>query len=130
MAEKPLQVRHATDADITTVLGRPDRTRGDLHVGGGLRVDGVVRGNISPNGEGSTLIVAESGHVEGDVAVTRARIDGRVTGGLDIEEHLDVSAGAIIEGDIRYGSMSMEAGACINGAVRSRHAGSDDANGA
>ncbi len=126
MAEKPLQVRHATDADITTVLGRPDRTRGDLHVGGGLRVDGVVRGNIAPNGKGSTLIVAESGHVEGDITVTRARIDGRVTGGLDIEEHLDVSAGATIEGDILYGSMSMEAGACINGAVRSRHAGLDD----
>jgi len=123
MAEKPLQVHRATDADITTTLGPADRTRGDLHIGGGLRVDGVVRGNIAPNGDGSTVIVAESGHVEGDIKIGRARIDGRVTGGLDIEGHLDVSAGATIEGDILYGSMSMEAGACVNGAVRSRHGG-------
>jgi cytoskeletal protein CcmA (bactofilin family) len=126
MADKPLQVRQATDTDITTVLGRPDRTRGDLHIGGGLRVDGVVRGNIAPNGEGSTLIISESGHVEGDIAVTRARIDGTVNGGLDIQEHLDVTASATIQGDILYGSMSMEAGACIDGTVRSRHAGLDD----
>ena len=48
MASDRIDVRHATDSDITTTLGRADRTRGDFHVGGGLRVLGVVRGNVEP----------------------------------------------------------------------------------
>lgn len=121
MADKPLEVRRVTDADITTVLGRQDRTRGDLHLGGGVRVNGVVRGNIEPAADGCAVIVSAGGYVEGDVHVARARIDGSVSGALNIEDHLEVTAGAVIDGDITYGSMSIEAGASVNGYVRCRH---------
>jgi cytoskeletal protein CcmA (bactofilin family) len=126
MSDKPIQVRQATDSDITTVLGRPDRTRGDVHVGGGLRVDGIVRGNVEANGPEATLIVAEAGQVDGDIKVTRARIDGSVSGGLDIEGHIEISATAVIQGDIAYGSMSMAAGARVDGAVRPRCPAGED----
>lgn len=121
MAETALEVRHASDNDVTTVLGRQDRTRGDLHIGGGVRVQGVVRGNIEPVGDQCTVIVSPGGHVRGNVHAARARVDGNVTGALSIEGHLDVSSGAVIDGDITYGSMSIEAGARVEGYVRCRH---------
>lgn len=121
MADRPLDVRQASDSDITSVLGRADRTRGNLHIGGGLRVLGIVRGNVEASAGSAVLIVGEGGRVEGDVRVDRARVDGAVEGALDIAGHLDVSAGAVINGDITYGSMTVVAGATINGHVRCRH---------
>lgn len=123
MADTPTPVRYATDSDITSILGRRDRTRGDLLVGGGVRVNGIVRGNIEPVGDDCAVIVSTGGQVKGDMRVARARIDGSVTGAIDIEGHLEVTAGAVIDGDITYGSMSVEAGARVNGHVRCRHAG-------
>ncbi|MDZ7747803.1 MAG: polymer-forming cytoskeletal protein [Halofilum sp. (in: g-proteobacteria)] len=121
MAQSAFEVRHASDNDVTTVLGRQDRTRGDLHVGGGVRVQGVVRGNIEPVSDQCTVIVSEGGHVQGNVHASRARVDGAVTGALSIDGHLDVSATAVIDGDITYGSMSIESGARVDGHVRCRH---------
>ena len=121
MADKPLEVRHASESDITTLLGRQDRTRGDLHIGGGVRVQGVVRGNIEPGGEQCAVIVSRGGVVQGDIHASRARVEGSVTGTLRIEGHLDVIAGAVIDGDVTYGSMSIEAGARVEGHLRCMH---------
>lgn len=126
MADKPLEVRRASDSDISTVLGRQDRSRGDLHIGGGVRVDGVVRGNIEPSSDHCSVIVSAGGHVEGDIHAGRARIDGTVTGNLRIDGHLDVSAGAVITGDIAYGSMTVEAGGRIDGRIRCVHSEYDE----
>lgn len=108
-------VRHASDAETTSVVGARDRVRGDLHVGGGLRVDGIVRGHISPNGDDASLVLSRHAGIDGDVHVRRARIEGQVKGTLQIEGHLDVTGTAVIEGDIRYRSMAIEAGASITG---------------
>ncbi|MEF8833259.1 MAG: polymer-forming cytoskeletal protein [Halofilum sp. (in: g-proteobacteria)] len=107
--------RHASDADITSIIGVRDRTRGDCHVGGGLRVDGVVRGNVLASREDAALIVSPNARIEGDIHVGRARLHGHVTGTVRVDGHLDVCSGAVVEGDVRYGSMAIETGASITG---------------
>lgn len=118
MADSKDDFRHATEGDVTSILGRRDRTRGDLHVSGGLRVDGVVRGNIEPGGNDAAVLVSPGGHVEGRIRAQRVRVEGHVTGAMIIEGHVDVMARAVIEGDISYGSMSIAPGAVVNGRVR------------
>ena len=109
--------RHASDADITSIIGAGDRTRGDCHVGSGLRVDGVVRGNVLALNDGAALIVSPNARIEGDIHVGRARLDGHVTGTVTVDGHLDVRSGAVVEGDVRYGSMAIETGASITGTL-------------
>lgn len=109
--------RHASDADITSIIGVRDRTRGDCHVGGGLRVDGVVRGDVVAASDDAALIVSTNARIEGDIHVARARLDGHVTGTVTVDGHLDVRSGAVIEGDVRYGSMAIETGASITGTL-------------
>lgn len=109
--------RHASDAEITSIIGVRDRTRGDCHVGGGLRVDGVVRGNVVASSDDAVLIVSPNARIEGDIHVTRARLDGHITGTVTVDGHLDVRAGAVVEGDVRYGSMAIETGASITGTL-------------
>ncbi len=114
------EFRHATEADITSSVGQRDRTRGDFHVGGGLRVDGVVRGNILASGDDASLVVSPNARVEGDVHVARARIEGHVTGSVTVTGHVDVIDGGVIEGDVHYGSMAIASGARVNGVLSSR----------
>lgn len=109
--------RHASDADVTSIIGVRDRARGDCHIGGGLRVDGVLRGNVVASSDDAVLIVSPNARVEGDVHVTRARLDGHVTGTVTVDGHIDVRAGAVVEGDVRYGSMAIETGASITGTL-------------
>ena len=111
------QFHHVADREVTSTIGERERTRGDVHVGGCLRVDGIVRGNIESTSDQSSLILSPHARIEGDVSVHRARIEGHVTGTMTIEGHLDVLTGAVIEGDVRYRSMTIEAGATVNGGV-------------
>lgn len=116
------EFRHASDSDITSTLGERDRVRGDLHVGGGVRIEGVVRGNIVAASEESSLVVAPRARIEGDVQIGRARIEGHVTGSVNVSGHLDVLDGGVIEGDVHYGSIAIAAGARVSGVLSSRRA--------
>lgn len=118
--------RHASHADISSIIGVRDRTRGDCHVGGGLRVDGVVRGNVVASSDDAALIVSPNARIKGDIHVTRARLDGHVTGTVTVDGHLDVCAGAVVEGDVRYGSMVIESGAAITGTLTALRIEVDD----
>lgn len=120
------EFRHATASDITSTLGRCDRARGDLHVRGGLRVEGVVRGNIVAADEQASLIVAPGARVEGDVQIGRARIEGHVTGTVTVTGHLDIDDGGVVEGDVHYGSVAIACGARVTGVLSSRRAELED----
>lgn len=115
MTDTPIHVRHAVDSDVTSVLGKEDRTRGDLRIGGCVRVEGVVRGDIEPVSDHAAVIIGPEGFVEGDVHVRRARIEGRVYGSIRVDGHLDVTSTAVLEGDLAYDSMRVEPGAWIEG---------------
>ncbi|MDP6779378.1 MAG: polymer-forming cytoskeletal protein, partial [Candidatus Latescibacteria bacterium] len=62
---------------INTVIGRGTVSEGKFSIETGIRVDGVLRGELASSG---TLIVGESGVIEADVQVRDALVGGRIVG--------------------------------------------------
>jgi len=104
------------DNRIDTLVGSDTRIEGDLHFGGGLRVDGAIRGNIAEqNGSPSTLIISEHGRVEGAVTAAKIVLNGRVTGTVKSSHFVELQTKARITGDLYYKSLEMHTGAVIEG---------------
>ena len=104
------------DNRIDTLVGSETRIEGYLHFGGGLRVDGAIRGNIvEQNGTPSTLIISEHGRVEGAVTAAKIVLNGKVTGTVKSSHFVELQTKARITGDLYYKSLEMHTGAVIEG---------------
>ena len=64
-----------------------------------------------------SVIVAESATVEGKISAGELVCAGQVKGDLEIKGNVVLKAGTSVNGNIVTGTMSMEAGAFINGSV-------------
>jgi len=101
---------------IDTLIGADTRIEGNVHFTGGLRVDGVVRGNVTePNASPSTLILGEKGRIEGAVTASKVVIIGNVVGPVTSGIFIELQATAHITGDVYYKSLEMHTGAVIEG---------------
>jgi cytoskeletal protein CcmA (bactofilin family) len=104
------------DNRIDTLVGADTRIEGDLHFGGGLRVDGAIRGNVSEqNGTPSTLIISEHGRIEGAVTAAKIVLNGKVNGTVKSSHFVELQTKARITGDLYYKSLEMHTGAVIEG---------------
>ena len=104
------------DNRIDTLVGSDTRIEGDLHFGGGLRVDGAIRGNVSEqNGTPSTLIISEHGRIEGAVTAAKIVLNGKVNGTVKSSHFVELQTKARITGDLYYKSLEMHTGAVIEG---------------
>lgn len=104
---------------IDTLIGQGVEVKGDINFIGGLHLDGKVIGNVcttevSESGN-AVLVVSDKGHIEGDVHVAYAVINGEVTGNVYASEKLELSARARISGNVHYNLLEMASGAEING---------------
>ena len=101
---------------IDTLIGQKTVFKGDLEFAGGLRVDGVVKGNVIATGDGnSTLVLSELGEIEGNVTVPHVIVNGSVRGNIKSSGRVELQAKAQIHGDVHYRAVEMELGATING---------------
>ena len=76
-------------ARIDTLIGENTHLKGDIHFSGGLRIDGVITGNITADeGEPALLTLSEKGRIEGEVRVPFQLINGDVKGNLYANEHI------------------------------------------
>ena len=106
------------NAKVDTIIGQQTRIEGDLHFGGGLHVDGRVRGNVIAEGDGnSVLTVSEHGNIEGNVQVPRVILNGTVTGNVRSDERIELAAKARVNGDVHYRLIEMAMGAEVNGSL-------------
>lgn len=99
---------------IDTLIGAGSRIDGDVRFSGGLRVDGVVSGNIVSDDAG-TLVLSEEAVVEGEIRVAHAVINGQVTGPVHASDSLELQAKARISGDVHYTTIEVHLGAVIDG---------------
>jgi cytoskeletal protein CcmA (bactofilin family) len=97
-----------------TVISESTTIVGDLETGGPLMVSGHVRGNGKIGG---TLSVSKSAHWEGDISARSAVLAGQVTGRIYIEDKLEISASAVITGEIVAKVLAIANGARIEGEV-------------
>jgi cytoskeletal protein CcmA (bactofilin family) len=94
-------------SESTTVVGDIE-TRGPLMVSGHVRGDGRI---------GGTLSVGKAAHWEGDISAKQAVLAGKVTGKIVVEEKLEISASAVITGEIVAKVLAIANGARIEGEV-------------
>ena len=101
---------------IDTLIGVDTCIQGDIEFGGGLRVDGHIRGNIIATGEKpSTLVLSEQATIEGKVQVSHAVINGTIVGPIHTYEYLELQAKARVSGDVHYRVIEIKFGAMIEG---------------
>lgn len=89
---------------------------GDLEFEEGLKVSGVIRGNITHKpGTHSLLALSAEGRIEGNVSSYDALVDGTIIGDLLVEHLLELHSNARVRGNISYRQLSMENGAVVEG---------------
>ena len=103
---------------IDTLIGAGSILQGDMEFTGGLRVDGHIKGHVSAqDNNNGTLVLSESGVIEGDINVPHVVVNGTVKGNISSSGHVELQAHANISGDIHYKAVEMELGAVLNGSL-------------
>ena len=101
---------------IDSLIGATTRIEGNIVFSGGLRVDGMVRGNVAalPDQPG-TLVVSADARIDGEVQAAHIVVNGTVNGPLHATESLELQAGSRVKGDVYYKSIEIQQGAVIEG---------------
>lgn len=103
---------------IDSLIGESCKVVGDVYFEGELHVDGFIQGNIyAKPGKEATIIVGESGCVEGEVVSPVVVINGAVIGDVRASRKLHLGESSKVEGTVYYHLIEMEVGAEINGAL-------------
>ncbi len=101
---------------LDTLIGQQTHIEGNIAFYGGLRVDGIITGNVtSSEDSNAVLTLSEAGKIEGDVRVPNMIINGTILGNLYSTGHLELAENTQITGNVYYALLQMEEGAQING---------------
>lgn len=113
---------------IDSLIGSTTRIEGNVFFSGGLRVDGIVRGNVAalPDQPG-TLVISEHARIDGEVEAAHIVVNGTVNGPVNSAETLELQTGSRVKGDVHYKSIEMLQGAIVEG--RLVHHGSAEVKG-
>lgn len=99
-----------------TLIGRQTEIHGDLRLMQSVRIDGKVIGNIeAPKDQAITVVIGAEGEIQGDVFASRVIVAGKVSGNIDAYERAELHASALVQGDVKYGSIGVEHGARMQG---------------
>src|SRR4029450_12101998 len=86
---------------IDCLIGAGTTVDGNVSFTGGLRVDGIVKGNVATaNGETGTLVVSEHARIDGEIKVSHVVVNGTVNGPITADDFLELQAKAKIVGGI------------------------------
>ena len=101
----------------TSLIARGTVIRGDLRFSGALHLDGRIEGTVLSEGDDAMFTLSEHGQVHGEIRVPLAVINGHVTGDVYVTVRLELAPQAHIDGDLRYHTLEMAAGAQVNGRI-------------
>ena len=98
--------------DVNTIIGEGTILKGDVRVEGSIQVDGEFEGTIDA---ADTLVIGESGKVDGDVTVANAAIGGRMYGNVFASGKIELQRGSQLLGDIKTRGLVIEDGVVFQG---------------
>jgi len=99
-----------------TLIGKNTVIHGQLVLLDSIRIDGKVVGNVESTKEESiTVVIGESGEVQGDIVAQRVVVAGKVSGNIHAHERVELHADCLVQGDIKYGSIAIEHGSKVLG---------------
>ncbi len=101
---------------IDSLIGATTRIEGNVIFSGGLRVDGMVRGNVAalPDQPG-TLVVSSDARIDGEVQASHIVVNGTINGPVHATETLELQANSRVKGDVHYKSIEIQQGAVVEG---------------
>lgn len=113
------------EAGITLIASNCE-IAGDINFSDELQVNGVVTGNIyAREGTKALVTITEKGRVEGEVRAPNVVVNGKVTGDIHSDKHVELAAKAEITGNVYYNLIEMVMGSRVEGKLVHVQAGRD-----
>jgi cytoskeletal protein CcmA (bactofilin family) len=104
---------------IKSLIAEGTQIDGNMAFSDGLRVDGVIVGNVMASDTvASILVISDSANVTGEITADHIIINGTVKGPIHARHMLELQPKARIEGDVEYAALEMHQGALIAGQLR------------
>lgn len=104
---------------IKSLIAEDSHIVGNFSFSEGLRIDGMVTGNLQAKSElPSILVISETATVVGEVCADHIIINGCVQGPVHARQMLELQPKARISGDVQYTALEMHQGALISGMLR------------
>ncbi|HET7672189.1 MAG TPA: polymer-forming cytoskeletal protein [Burkholderiales bacterium] len=101
---------------IDSLIGATTRIEGNVVFSGGLRVDGMVRGNVAALADDpGTLVVSTDARIDGEVHAAHIVVNGMINGPVHATETLELQAGSRVKGDVHYKTIEIHQGAVVDG---------------
>ncbi len=105
-----------TSPGATTLIARGTHIVGDVQFEGCLEIEGQVTGNIlAEAGSEARVRVLDAGLVRGELRVPTVVVSGTVEGDIHADQHIELTARSVVEGNIHYTLLEIEKGAQVNG---------------
>jgi len=105
---------HKDNASSMNILAQGAALTGNITVDGELKIYGKVLGDIISS---SSVIIGESGLVEGNVKAAGMEVAGTFRGNAEVTGEFLVSSTGKIFGDLLIGTINVNAGAKMNGSI-------------
>ena len=103
---------------LESIIGQSIVLHGNLLISKGVRVDGMVDGNIlQQDGQNAVIAISEKAKVNGDVKADTVIVAGYLRGNIFANTRVELLKTARIDGNISYGTIGIEVGAIINGVL-------------
>jgi len=101
-----------TSAASINLIGNGTSITGDIKSNGDVRIDGVLKGNLTITGK---LVVGPSGNIEGNITCQNADVSGEIHGKITVKELLILKSTAKLLGDFVTERIVIENGALFTG---------------
>jgi cytoskeletal protein CcmA (bactofilin family) len=101
-------------AENTCVIGRGITIKGNLTGAEELIIEGSVEGHISLKNH---LTIKESGRITADITIQSLLVHGQMSGNIDADDLVSLSAEASVVADIRAPRVVIEDGARFKGRI-------------
>ena len=116
ISESESLARDIKEGTLSGYVGNGTSLTGEANFRGMLRVDGHLTGRVVS--QDGTLLVGTNGHVDADIEVAIATINGTVNGDIIATERLEMGRAAHVKGNIQTPSLMIEQGAIFEGSCR------------
>lgn len=77
-----------------------------------IRLEGTIHGSVSCAGR---IVMSKNAYIKGDIVCQNIVSEGKVEGDIIAKDKIHLCPTAIVEGNIKYTTLQIEAGAIFNG---------------
>jgi cytoskeletal protein CcmA (bactofilin family) len=115
-----------TGNEIVSYLGKGTEVTGDITFTSGMRVDGVIKGNVRSE---ASLVIGPLGIVNAEISVRNVTINGEFRGIIRAADRVEIHKDGKVYGDIYTPCLIIEAGATFEGRCNMNETGTPEPEG-